>query len=78
MAKFYYYVPSIQTTWDEVNDRPLECKDELDAIDQIKDLEDIKRIPASWKIFVEKTPGDYLEVNRRSIGRKRTEAKQRG
>jgi len=71
----YYYIPKTQTTWDFVNDAHLEAKDELDAIDQIKELEGVKRIPPTWKIFLEKTPGEFLEVNRRSIARKRAEAK---
>lgn len=75
--EFYYYIPATKTTWDEVNDKPLTCVDELDAIDQIKELEDIKRIPHSWKIFIKKDV-EFLEVNRRSLTRKRAEAKQRG
>lgn len=85
MARFYYFTPGIQdeetgtqlpgVTWTHVNDKELEAKDDLDAIDQIKEIEGIKRIPPTWKIFIEKTPGEYLEMNRRSIARKRLEAK---
>jgi hypothetical protein len=75
MARMYYYVPATQITWDTVNDKHMEAKDDLDAIDQIKEFEGIKRIPPTWKIFIEKTPGEFLEVNRRSIARKRQEAK---
>lgn len=77
MNEFYYYIPATQTTWELVNDSPMFCKDDLDAIDQIKDLEGVKRIPPSWKIFIKKD-GEFLEVNRRSISRKRMEAKKVG
>jgi len=73
----YYYVPATMTTWDTVNGKHMEAVDDLDAIDQIKELEGVKRIPPTWKIFLEKTPGEFLEVNRRSISRKRAEAKQK-
>jgi hypothetical protein len=65
-----------QVTWDTVNDRHMTAENDLDAIDQIKELENLKRIPPTWKIFLEKTPGEFLEVNRRSISRKRVEAKR--
>jgi hypothetical protein len=73
----YYYVPATGVTWDEVNDAHIEAKDDVDAIEVIKDLEGIKRVPPTWKIFIEKTPGEFLEVNRRSIARKRQEAKNK-
>lgn len=85
MHKFYYFTPGTQdeetgiqlpgVTWTHVNDKVLEAKDDLDAIDQIKEIEGIKRIPPTWKIFIEKAPGEFLEMNRRSISRKRMEAK---
>jgi hypothetical protein len=84
MPRMYYYVPPREdekgggTTWEYVNDRHLEATGDLDAIDQIKEIEGIKRIPPTWKIFIEKTPGEFLEVNRRSITRKRAEAKALG
>ena len=76
MPRMYYYVPMTQITWDTVNDRHMTAENDLDAIDQIKALENLKRIPPTWKIFLEKTPGEFLEVNRRSISRKRVEAKR--
>ena len=81
MPRMYYYTPprgdeKCGTTWDTINDRHMEAVDDLDAIDQIKEWECIKRIPPTWKIFLEKTPGEFLEVNRRSITRKRAEAKR--
>lgn len=81
MPRMYYYTPprgdeKTGTTWDTINDRHMEAKDDLDAIDQIKEFECVKRIPPTWKIFLEKTPGEFLEVNRRSISRKRVEAKR--
>lgn len=84
MARMYYFTPGTQdengtilpgVTWTHVNDKEFDVKDDLDAIDQIKAIENIKRIPPTWKIFIEKTPGEFLEVNRRSISRKRQEAK---
>lgn len=82
MPRMYYYTPprgdeKVGTTWDTVNDRHMEADDDLDAIDKIKEYEQVKRIPPTWKIFLEKTPGEFLEVNRRSISRKRIEAKQK-
>jgi hypothetical protein len=81
----YYFVPGKQAedgtqlpgiTWDTVNDRHMTAKNDVDAIDQIKEFENLKRIPPTWKIFLEKTSGEFLEVNRRSISRKRIEAKR--
>lgn len=77
MARMYYYIPKDQLTVTHVNDKELEAEDALDAIDKIKDIEDIKRIPPTWKIFIEKTPGEFLEVNRRSISRLRQEKKHK-
>lgn len=81
MPRMYYYTPpkedeKVGVTWDTINDRHMEAKDDLDAIDKIKEWEQIKRVPPTWKIFLEKTPGEFLEVNRRSISRKRAEAKR--
>lgn len=82
MPRMYYYIPprgdeKTGTTWDTINDKHMTATDDLDAIDQIKEFEQVKRIPPTWKIFLEKTPGEFLEVNRRSISRKRVEAKQK-
>jgi len=85
MPRMYYFTPGKQAedgtqlpgiTWDTVNDRYMTAENDLDAIDQIKALENLKRIPPTWKIFLEKTHGEFLEVNRRSISRKRIEAKR--
>jgi len=86
MARMYYFTPGTVdekgtqlpgVTWTHVNDKELTAKDDLDAIDQIKAIENIKRVPPTWKIFLEKN-GEFLEVNRRSISRKRMEAKRLG
>jgi len=79
--RMYYYTPprgdeKVGTSWDTINDRHMTADNDLDAIDKIKEYENIKRIPPTWKIFLEKTPGEFLEVNRRSIARKRIEAKR--
>lgn len=79
--RMYYYTPprgddKSGTTWDTINDRHMEADNDLDAIDKIKEYEMVKRIPPTWKIFLEKTPGNFLEVNRRSIARKRIEVKR--
>lgn len=85
MPRMYYFTPGGQAedgtqlpgvTWDMVNDKHMEAADDLDALDKIKEYEGAKRIPPTWKIFLEKNPGEFLEVNRRSISRKRAEAKQ--
>jgi hypothetical protein len=76
MPRMYYYVPATGITWSEVNDKHIEAKDDIDAIEVIKDLEDVKRVPPTWKIFLEKD-GEFLEVNRRAIPRHTQEKKKR-
>jgi hypothetical protein len=68
MALVWYYIPKTQTQWE------CEADNEVHAIEVIKDIEGIKRVPPTWKIWIEKN-GKMIEVNRRSLTRKRQELK---
>jgi hypothetical protein len=69
MAKVWYYIPKTQTQWE------CEAENDVDAIEVIKSIEDIKRVPPTWKIWIEKN-GEMIEVNRRAIPRHRQEMKE--
>jgi hypothetical protein len=70
MAKIWYYIPKTQTHWE------CEADSDVDAIEVIKSIEDIKRVPPTWKIWIEKN-GEMIEVNRRAISRHRQEMKEK-
>ena len=48
MAKVWYYIPKTQTNWE------CEASNDVDAIEVIKEIEGIKRVPPTWKIWIEK------------------------
>ncbi len=72
MAKASYFIPKTYTTWD-LDDPAI--TDEVSLLDFIKEVEGIKRIPPTWKIFLEKN-GRTIEINRRATARMRVEKLQ--
>ena len=66
MRKVWYYIPSTQTNWE------CEATDEANAIDVIKEAEGVKRIPQTWKIWIEHE-GAMVELNRAYAARLKTE-----
>ena len=69
MAKVWYYVPKTLTQWE------CEADNDVHAIEVIKSIEGIKRVPPTWKIWIEKG-GVMIEVNRRALARHRAEMKK--
>jgi len=68
MALVWYYIPKTGVQWE------CEADNDVHAIEVIKELEDIKRVPPTWKIWIEKN-GTMIEINRRAITRHRQELK---
>lgn len=68
MALVWYYIPKTGVQWE------CEADNDVDAIEVIKDIEGVKRVPPTWKIWIEKN-GEMIEVNRRAISRHRQELK---
>ena len=48
MALVWYYIPKTGVQWE------CEADNDVHAIEVIKELEDIKRVPPTWKIWIEK------------------------
>jgi hypothetical protein len=67
MAIGYCYIPKTQTTWDYPD-----IKDINDLIESVKDVEGVKRIPHTWKLWIDTGDGrGMIEVNRRAASRER-------
>jgi hypothetical protein len=69
MRKVWYYVPSTQINWE------CEAEDEAHALEVIKELEGVKRIPQTWKIWIEYN-GEMIEINRKYAVRLKAEKKK--
>ncbi len=68
MAKLTYYVPRTGVTYEA------EADNDFHAMEVIKEMEGVKRVPPTWKIWLEDANGIMIEVNRRAIARHRAEA----
>lgn len=70
MAKLTYYIHRTGITYEA------EADNDFHAIEVIKDLEGIKRVPPTWLIWLNYEDGKgMIPVNRRAIARHRAEAK---
>jgi hypothetical protein len=73
MLKVWYYIPKTSTQWE------CEAESDYDALEVIKKLEGVKRVPPTWKIWLwNEDKGEMIEVNRRAIPRHRVEAERNG
>jgi hypothetical protein len=67
MAIGYCYIPRTLTTWEYPD-----IADISELIETIKDAESVKRIPPTWKLWIDRSDGKgMIEINRSAAARER-------
>ena len=64
LTKGFCFITKTGMTWE------FDVKDEFDLMDQVKEFEEVNKIPGSWKLSIVKK-GVTVEVNRSKAARGR-------